>query len=136
MPSHILFGDITATTISYLNDRLPTHGETVAVRNRVPSSRPTRFVTVQRTGGPAVSPVSENAQVTVDAWGVSAEDAHDLAQLVRALILAMPDSPDLDAPVYRASEFGGPAWLPDPDSTQPRYRWSVQLHVRGEGFTP
>ena len=51
-------------------------------------------------------------------------------QVCRALIAALRGVTG-GVTVYGSAEVGGPQWLPDPDSSQPRYALAVQVHMRG-----
>jgi hypothetical protein len=91
---------------------------------------------VRRTGGPASEwVVTEWAQVTLEAWGSSQKQASDLAATVRAIVRAMPGQTLSGIAVYKIDEFSGPANLPDPESNQARYTWTVSMHVRAEAVT-
>jgi hypothetical protein len=130
----VLFPDIEAILVTYLADELADHDTEVTVSNRVPSPRPARFVTVRRVGGITTSVVTDAATVAVEAWSQSDEDAHDLAQLCRALIHDMTGTVQSGATIYRTSEFGGPVNLPDPESEQPRYTLTVSVTARGSAL--
>jgi hypothetical protein len=127
----IRFGDIELAVVNRVRARLTAMGDPVQVGTVVPSTRPGRFVVIRRTGGPASEfVVTEWPQITVEAWGATPKQAHDLAQVVRSVIRAMPGQTLTGITVYRVDEFSGPANLPDPESTQSRYTWTVSLHVR------
>lgn len=125
----VLFPDTVAVTVVYLRAALAVHGPVVPVVTRVPAARPARFVRLERIGGPRRDLVTDGPRLDVHCWGASEEDAHDLAQLARALLLAMPGWHG--ATVYRVEEVGGPNNLPDPESGQARFALAVELHVRG-----
>jgi hypothetical protein len=128
----IVFPDAVSTVIGALNAQLDDLGyANVPVRSKVPNPRPTRFVRVLRTGGPRVNIVTDSAQITVEAWAASDHDAHDLAQAARAVLNSLEGTVTSGATVYGINEFSGPAYLPDPESEQPRYTWSASVNVRG-----
>jgi metal-dependent amidase/aminoacylase/carboxypeptidase family protein len=132
MAERILFPDAVAAVVGALNDQLDDLGFSgVPVRSRVPNPRPARFVTVFRTGGPRVNVVTDSAQITVEAWAASDHDAHDLAQAARAILNSLEATVTGGATVYGVDEFSGPAYLPDPESAQPRYTWSASVNIRG-----
>jgi hypothetical protein len=122
----ILFPTVETVLVGWLPELLG-----VPVATDVPTSRPARWVRVIRTGGPRRGVVLDEAQVTVEAWGTSTEDAAQLAQLARAHIHAMQGRIFAGVLVVRVTAFGGPAWLPDPTSKQHRYTWTEQITVRG-----
>lgn len=128
----VVFPDATAIIIGRLADDLAAEfNETCPVVPRIPTERPTRFVRVVRTGGPRLNLVADDAQITVESWGDSDEDAHDLAQQCRAIINAMPGTSVDGVAVYRVAEAAGPANLPDPDSAQSRYTQTFTVGLRG-----
>lgn len=127
----IAFPDIEAVLIGWLDDVLDGYDVTSPVSTRVPNPRPSRFIRIQRTGGPRRTLVTDGAQVTVEVWDDNAPGAAATARIVRAVLLAARNvtTPSGDL-IYRVEEFSGPALLPDV-SGQPRYSWTVRLHVRG-----
>lgn len=122
----VTFPDAMAVAIAYLNANM-----TPPVLPRVPSPRPAEFLTVRRTGGPKRNLVTDQAQLTVESWAESDEDAHDNIQRARALLNDMPGQTLSGVPVYRVEELTGPANLPDPLSDQPRYSQSFSVALRG-----
>lgn len=126
----IIFADATAVAIAWLDAHLeePVHQD-------IPNPRPDAFVTVSRTGGPRRNLVTDGAFLTVESWGQTHQDAHDLAQAARAWLHSIVGETVNGAPVYRCDEAAGPAKLPDPLSGQPRYSQSFELAIRGEVLT-
>lgn len=119
----IVFPDAVALVCDHLRTRLsPT-----PVVARVPATRPAAFIRIQRVGGVRRSLVADEATLTVESWAATEQAAHDLSQLARAHIHAMPGGGD----VYRVTEFSGPALLPDPLSDQPRYSLTVAVVTVG-----
>lgn len=123
----VLFADTAAAVITHLNGIL-----TEPVSGKVPATRPAKFVTVQRTGGIVRTQVSEDVNLTIEAWASRDDDAHDLAQLVRYRLRLLPGTELVnDTAVYQCQELSGPVNLPDPLSNQARFTFTVVLHVRG-----
>lgn len=122
------FTDATALVIGHLNDAL-----TSPVSRTVPNPRPASFVTVLRTGG-AVDPLplTEGAQLTIEAWSTSAPNAYLLASDARLALHQMAGTVVDGVAVYRVEEAAGPQDLPDPESTQARYTFTVIVHLRGQ----
>jgi hypothetical protein len=89
------------------------------------------MVKVNRTGGPRLDLVREQAQVTFECWDAELQDAHDLAQLVRGLIWVMPGRYAATT-TYKVGELGGLANLPDPATENPRYTFTVLITTRGQ----
>jgi hypothetical protein len=130
MTEVITFPDLEAAAKSYLTAQLSAAGDTATVVVRIPPTRPNRMVKVNRTGGSRVGLVLEDAQITVECWDTRADRAHDLAQLVRGLLWVMPDRyPAITT--YRVQELGGLVNLPDPDTANPRYTFTVLITTRG-----
>lgn len=124
--------DAAAAIISWLGDGIGAlHDQAATAHRAVPNPRPTRFLTVYRTGGVRRSQVSDAPHLTVDAWGADEDDAHDLALAARALLHRARGQVIDGVTVYSVTELAGPAQLPDPDSEQPRYRATYEVHVRG-----
>lgn len=121
----VRYPDATAVMVDFLR---PLVG--VPVVSRVPDPRPPAFVRVRRTGGLRQSIVADRARLDVHFWAASEESAVDLMALCRAHILAMGGTRGATT-VYRVREVGGPQWLPDPESGQPRYAIAFELSLRG-----
>ncbi|MFE5896856.1 hypothetical protein ACFQ67_05460 [Streptomyces sp. NPDC056488] len=122
--------DAVAVVVGYLRDALAAAGEPVPVVSRVPSPRPPRFVRVERVGGTRQTVVSDRPRLDVHAWAETEAAAADLAELVRALVHAVPGVRS-GIPVYTVREVGGPMWLPDDQTSTPRYVFAVEIHMRG-----
>lgn len=127
----VLFPPADTVVIAALHLALTARADTATVVSFVPDQRPDRFVVIRRTGGPRRDPIVDNAQITIDCWDATDVDAHDLAQLVRALIGAMPGHTYNGVAVYRVTEASGPALLPEPNTALPRYTFTVQIAMRG-----
>jgi len=128
------FPDGVAVVRAYLREQLVARGTDVPVGTRVPSPRPARFVRLERIGGTRVDRITDRPRIDVHCWGDSEESAHDLAQLTRALLLAMPGWRGVAA--YDVAEVGGPNTLPDPASGQPRVAFAAEVSLRGRPLAP
>ncbi|GAA3856481.1 hypothetical protein GCM10023084_07910 [Streptomyces lacrimifluminis] len=126
----IVMPDAVAVVTGYLRSALAAAGEPVPVVSRIPSPRPSRFVRVERLGGLQQTVVSDRARLDFHAWAATEAGAHDLCALVRGLLGAIPGVRDA-VTVYTVTEVGGPQWLPDPESSQPRYAFAAEVHMRG-----
>ena len=92
--------DIVAIVVSKLSAALD-----VPVHDRVPSSRPVRFVTVQRTGG-AGDRYLDRATVAVQAWASTPGSAASLAYDIEEAMLDVADgSPITEAVLETSQEF-------------------------------
>ena len=100
------------------------------VYSRVPESRPPAFVRVRRVGGLVLDVVRDRPRLDVHFWGPTEEAAEALMRRGRAFLLAMAGTRG-DTTAYRVREVGGPQWLPDPESGQPRYAAAFEMSLRG-----
>ena len=123
----VVFSDAAQHAINYLRPLLA-----VTVVASVPNPRPTTFVTVQRVGGANRNLVVDDPILDVECWAGAGYLAHDLAQLAWAHLRALNGGGYMDGVwCYKAETVGGPAFLPDPDSSQPRYVFATALSLRG-----
>lgn len=104
----------------------------VQVGRKVPTVRPSRFVTVSRFGGTRGTEVSDLPIVGIEAWADNPDLAEDLAQLARQAVHALAGTVVGGMTFYRVTDVGGLNDLPHP-SGHPRFVFSVQMHVRGAG---
>ncbi|MCX5398466.1 hypothetical protein [Streptomyces sp. NBC_00102] len=125
--------DATATVCAFLRAALADAGRPVPVVSRIPSVRHPEFVRVERVGGVRQTPVSDRPRLDIHAWSETESAAHDLAALCRALLGDLPGVRD-GVTVYRVSEVGGPMWLPDDQTSSPRYAFAVEIHMRGRAL--
>lgn len=121
----IEYPDATLVLVSYLSDRMP-----VPVYSRIPRELPDEFVRVRRVGGLRKSLVEDRPRFDVHFWGPSEQRAEELMRRGRALVLAMA-GPRYGTTVYRVREAGGPQWLPDPETSHPRYAIAFEMSLRG-----
>lgn len=126
MTEVIRFPDGEAFLVGLLKPRIAP----VKVATRVPAShKPTdKFVRVSRTGGASRDLVTDGGVYLIECYAASDGDAYDLCSSVRAVALAAARLSEL---IRKATDGGGPAYLPDPDSGQPKYQCLVQLDMRG-----
>lgn len=122
----VVFPDATAVTVTHLAGELE-----VPVVSKVPNPRPDTFVRVRRVGGPRRDLVTDQAQLTVEAWAATDADAADLAQLARAHIHNMRGQVISGVACYRVTEMAGPANLPDPTTDHARYSLTIAVAMRG-----
>lgn len=128
----VVFPDIEDLLVEYLSAELPKRGfGDVSVHTQIPAQRPESFVTVPRVGGPRRNQVVDAATISADSWALRPKAAHDLAQVVRGLIGALPGQSLGGYPIYRVTEFTGPGNLPDPRSQHARYTQAFSILIRG-----
>jgi hypothetical protein len=123
----ITFPEMTALVALHLVDQI----EDPVYAYRLPEARPARFVFVVRTGGPRRNIVTDQAQITVESWAETDEDAANLGQQVRGILNALPGTSIEGVPIYRVDEASGLADLPDPVSSQPRTTQTFSIAARG-----
>ena len=129
--SVVAFPDIETVLVEWVGDVLDARSLSQPVSTRVPNPRPSRFVRIQRTGGPQANVVVDGAQVTFECWDDNQPDAAETARVLRAELAAIRNTTTGSGHLmYRTDEFSGPSLLPDV-SGQPRYSWTVRVHVRG-----
>ena len=105
----------TAALIAYLARRFPG----TSVSNRVPETRPARFITVERTGGQRTH-LWDSPMFAVQAWAATEAQASALADEVAAAIL------DWQRESFVAySDVRSVYAFPDPDARVPRFQLTV-----------
>jgi hypothetical protein len=105
----------TAALIVYLKRKFPG----VPVSNRVPTDRPEKFITVDRTGGKRTH-LWDSPMFAVQAWAPTEVEASALADEVADAILAW----QLD-PIVAYSAVNAVYAFPDPDARVPRFQLTV-----------
>lgn len=93
------------------------------------------FLLVRRVGGPSRDVVIDDATLALEGWAPTRDEAHDLLQEARAHLHALVGTQLDGVPIYRVDEFAGPAWLPDPDSSHPRWTLTAVVSARGTVLT-
>lgn len=131
----VLFPAADTIIVLAVRAALAARGDTATVASIVPNPRPDRLITVHRTGGPRRDHVTDNPLLTVQCWAPADTDAHDLAQIARAVIGALRGTSSLGVAVYAVHELSGPALFPEPNSALPRYTFTVQVALRGSTLT-
>ena len=84
---------------------------------RVPKDRPSRFVTVERTGG-GVSDMVDHPLVAIQAWAPTQAEAEEDAAAIRMVALVG----ELPVGVHSMRVNAGPYKFYDEESMQPRYQ--------------
>lgn len=96
------------------------------------SSSAARYVRILRTGGPAPTRVTDSPQVTVEAYDTRESSALALLGEARRALADLPGTELSGWAVKSFTEFGGPANLPDPNSTSHRYTLTAVIQIRGK----
>lgn len=130
-PPQVVFPDTELLLTGLLRQALAARPEPYAadvyVGNTVPNPRRSRMVTIRRDGGIVTEGLLDAAQVGVNVWAETDQDANDLARLVRALLWASPDG----KPITRVEDISGPVSIAD-DSGQPLRYLTFEVWSRGE----
>jgi hypothetical protein len=126
-----MFPDAEAVVASAVRAQLVADGQAAPVGTDVPSTRPSRFVVVQRTGGVRVNLVVDGPQLSLEGWGKTSGEAERLCQRVRSIVFAMRGGVYSGVAVGRVVEVAGPANLPDPETSHERYTCTLIVHMRG-----
>lgn len=134
MTEVIVFPDVEDMLVAHLGAELSTRGDIATVHTAVPKERPGRFVLVPRVGGTARNLVIDDATIATESWAATEKQAHDLCQLVRAIMRAMAGQVIGGVTVGAVSDVGGPAKLPDPESNQARYIYTASVQARGSAI--
>lgn len=127
MTELIVFADAESLTVQQLKVALTN----AHISSDVPTPLPDPLVTIQRVGGAVQNLVTDAPVLIVQAWSKDKATAHDLCMLARAHIHAMPGTTVNGTWVYKVTEVGGPGYFPDPDTSTPRYQFTVQMRTRG-----
>lgn len=124
---------VQTLTFPDIEDLLATHLEAVlGVEVGTKAASVSTFVRVLRTGGPAPTRVTDSPQVTFEAYHSLESGAIALLGRVRRAVGDLPGT-ELDGwAVKSVTELGGPANLPDPNSTSHRYTYSAVVQIRGK----
>lgn len=101
----------------------------VRVSSENPRPRPTPFVRLRPAGGNDRNMALSDRMLTVEVWDDTDLKAGRLAEQVFALLVAAPRSGH--KVIRSVVSVGAPAQSPDPDDRSPRYRFTVQLVLRG-----
>lgn len=131
MTEVVVFPDVEGLVCDWLPAELAARSRTVTVSTKVPNPRPAEFVRVIRTGGPQLNLVQDQPTLVVEAWAATESAAASLAELARALLKSTAGQQVGGVMVYRVDEIGGPQNLPDPDSAQARYVFTLSILLRG-----
>lgn len=121
----VIFPDVEDLTRLALNAAFATRMPGVLWHTKVPGTRPAEFGRVMRTGGPAETLVTENAQITLEGWAGTEARALEILNLARGIVF------EFDGQLFGVTEFGGPVNLPDPSSSQCRYTATLGVRARG-----
>ncbi|HNG25428.1 MAG TPA: hypothetical protein PLC03_15790 [Microthrixaceae bacterium] len=121
--------DVVALTLNALAAGM---ADPPAMGAAIPNPRPDSFIRVRLTGPGKgrTDPCVDTAGVTVEAYASRTDDAHDIAQEARGVILAMRGATVDGSPIYRVEDGGHPVELPDPLTDQPRFTFTAAIGVR------
>lgn len=130
MAPAVLFGDVEAQAIAYLQAALDARDEAYTTGVNVTNLRSTgREVVIRRDGGPRLH-LFEQPRLGINVWAESDEVVTDLALMVAALFMAWPDG----QPVTSARQLSGPSAVPE-EGVSRRFL-SIEVVVRGVQLVP
>lgn len=128
----MVFPDACRLVARWCNESLIEAGESWRVLQEVPKERPERFVLLTRTGGVRLpNEVYDNAIVLAVAFAPSKNEAHDMAQWVRARMHALSFHKVDGHQVAKVDELGGPQQGVDRDTKLPTFGFTTHVPVRG-----
>lgn len=119
MPEKVINMNIETKIIDYLKKK------GFQVYANVPSSRPTSFVTVERTGGSHDSVVIDRPTVAIQAWSDKRLSASELAYSIRDALIGMVSEVNI-CKVSINSIYN----FPDPVSGVSRYQMIIDFVVQ------
>ena len=119
MPGKVINMNIETKIIDYLKKK------GFQVYANVPSSRPTSFVTVERTGGSHDSVVIDRPTVAIQAWSDKRLSASELAYSIRDALIGMVSEVNI-CKVSINSIYN----FPDPASGVSRYQMIIDFVVQ------
>lgn len=125
MAQTLAFPDIEDLLTAYL-------GALLGVPAGTRSSTEPKYLRVLRTGGPAPTRVTDSPQVTVEAYDTLESKALALLGRARQALADLPGTELQGWAVKSVAELGGPANLPDPNSTSHRYTLTAVVQIRGK----
>lgn len=131
MADVVIFPDVQALVVGFLNSELTARGETARAATKTPATRPAKWIRVDLASGQETNRITIEPIVIVQASAPSEPAARDLCELARALVRSMPERDDITgASVMGVASSSQPVPFPDPDlPTTPRYQATVQLIV-------
>lgn len=133
MADVVVFPDMLAVTVGFLNTELAARGETARAATKVPKTRPSRFIRVDLGGGQERNRITGEPLLIIQASAPNEPEAYNLCELARGLVRAMPEYDEIPgASVMGCTSSSLPVSFPDPDISTPRYQCTVQLLVSPE----
>lgn len=128
MAEVLISPDSEAAAVVFLRAGLGALADKVATK--VPATMPAKMVRVSLTGGSRLNMVSDTAQLTVECWAPDEPTASLLARTAQALMFSAAGMVAGSVWVRRVDSVGGVQLFPDPDTTKPRYQFTVRWSVR------
>lgn len=127
----IEFDPVEEIVTNYLYDKL---GDNTDVSTRVPVPRPNRFVTARAAGGGDRNIILSSRMVIFQCWDNDEDRARKLAE--RSFSILKAAQRDSTEPrIRQVTTIGVPQSFPDPESSMPRYQFTLQFDIRGH-ITP
>lgn len=125
-----LFGDTEDILINHLASNLRAiRGADVPVGTRIPNPRPPEFVRILLAGGQMRNQVTAAPSVTVEGWADGEYEAIRLVQTCLATFQAVENTVLGAVHIGTVDVIGLPVNLPDPDSAQARYTFTISVEL-------
>ena len=124
--------DAEAAAVTFLRSKLGALADKVATK--VPSTMPNKMVRVSLTGGTRVNVATDTAQLTVECWAPDEPTASNLARTAQAHMFSAAWTTAGGVFVRRVDSVGGVQFFPDPDTTKPRYQFTVRWAIRASAI--
>ena len=115
--------DVEGAFVTFLNAEMAP-----PVSTRVPNPRPASHVRVQVIGGTVTNVAFETARLLVECWAGSTGAAVALARQAWAQV-ASTKGTTVGTAFVLSTNLSRPVNFPDPDTTSPRYQFTVDLRV-------
>jgi hypothetical protein len=126
----VQYDPIEAVVVAYLQAALAARSDTATVATKVHNPRPNRFVKVTAAGGAETALVLTDRTVIFECWDLAEPAAAFLAE--RSFAIMRASMRDHSEPRIRSVKVVGlPVSFPDPDTTLPRYQFTLSLTLRG-----
>lgn len=126
----VLFDGVEKVVIPYLQNQLDMRGKTVRVATKIDNPRTPVQIRIRVAGGSGSNPVLSSRTVIFECYSPNSSDAEDLAELAFAIMKAARFDSSVPA-IRNVTVIGAPVSFPDPDTTLPRYQFTLGILLRG-----
>lgn len=120
--------DVEVVAVTYLRAALGVLADKVATK--VPATMPAKMVRVSLTGGSRTNLITDRVQLTVECWADDEPTASNLARTAHAHMHAASGAITSGVWIRAVDGVGGVQFFPDPDTSKPRYQFTIRWAVR------